>query len=168
MARKKTASKAAKLDEFTRIGVYESHRNGMQPHAIAKAYGLDIVAVIEAIKWTSEENKFADEDIKADPRSIEVARLDAAAAELMAIITDKPSSSSEVTRVVETTPDMKQKAVLALTKLSERKAKLLGLDAPLKSEVSGPDGAPIQFDARTDILSRIAGLIERKRTESDS
>jgi len=36
-------------------------------------------------------------------------------------------------------------AVDRLLKIQERRAKLLGLDAPKKTELSGPDGEPLQF-----------------------
>lgn len=51
------------------------------------------------------------------------------------------------------------KAVAAAVKLMERRAKLLGLDAPAKVELAGKDGGPI-VTAHADVLSklqRIAG-----------
>jgi hypothetical protein len=44
-------------------------------------------------------------------------------------------------------------------KIMERRAKLLGLDAPTKQEVSGPDGGAIPIeDARSMLAERIAAL----------
>lgn len=40
--------------------------------------------------------------------------------------------------------DMAKKAAEIVLKAADRRAKLLGLDAPTKSELSGPNGAPIQ------------------------
>jgi len=40
-----------------------------------------------------------------------------------------------------------ERAVMAWAKLSERRAKLLGLDAPAKTEITGADGGPVQLEA---------------------
>jgi len=40
--------------------------------------------------------------------------------------------------------DVKMKAVAAAVKIMERRARLLGLDAPVKQEVTGANGGPIQ------------------------
>lgn len=52
-------------------------------------------------------------------------------------------------------------------KIQERRAKLLGLDAPAKQELSGPDGTAIKVDSRGELVSRIALLIERARAKRD-
>ena len=44
-------------------------------------------------------------------------------------------------------------------RIMERRAKLLGLDAPVKSEWSGPDGGPIEV---TDARERLLALINRR------
>jgi len=54
--------------------------------------------------------------------------------------------------------DRDEKAVDRLIRLAERRAKLLGLDAPVRSEVSGPDGGALQVDARSELLERITRL----------
>jgi len=46
-----------------------------------------------------------------------------------------------------------------LDKLEKRRAALLGLDAPTRSELTGKDGAPVPIDARGSLLDRIAGLV---------
>jgi hypothetical protein len=49
-----------------------------------------------------------------------------------------------------TDPDLK--AIDRMEKLMARKAKLLGLDAPVRAELSGPGGAPIEVSDATDRL----------------
>lgn len=50
-------------------------------------------------------------------------------------------------------------AVDRVIKLLERRAKYLGLDAPARSEVSGPDGGPLQIeDAREQLIAAITKL----------
>lgn len=51
-----------------------------------------------------------------------------------------------------------QGAIDRLIRLEARRAALLGLDAPTRTELTGAAGAPVSIDARTDILGRLAGL----------
>lgn len=55
--------------------------------------------------------------------------------------------------------ELKLKALDRQVKLQEQRAKLLGLYAPAKQEVSGPEGAPIAVDNRGALLERIASLV---------
>jgi hypothetical protein len=55
-----------------------------------------------------------------------------------------------------------KEAVDGLVKLENRRAKLLGTDAPAKQELSGPAGAPIPIDARGTLLDKLARLIARE------
>ena len=57
------------------------------------------------------------------------------------------------------------RACEVLGKLEERRAKLLGIDKPQRLEHSGPDGEPIEIDARTTLLERLAGLIAGEETQ---
>jgi len=54
-------------------------------------------------------------------------------------------------------------------RIMDRRAKLLGLDAPTKQEVSGPDGNAIalQLEARERLVGRIAGIVERAAAQRD-
>ena len=53
-------------------------------------------------------------------------------------------------------------AVDRLVKLEARRAKVEGLDAPQGFELGGPGWAPIAIDARSQLLERLAGLIDRE------
>lgn len=64
-------------------------------------------------------------------------------------------------------------AVDRVLKIMERRAMFLGLDAPKRSEVSGPDGAAIQIDAEVHVelspdqrLERIRYLFESQQAET--
>lgn len=64
-------------------------------------------------------------------------------------------------------------AVDRAIKIMERRSAYLGLDAPKRSEISGPDGEPIQVDqVNTIVLSdderaeRVASLLQRARTRA--
>lgn len=51
-------------------------------------------------------------------------------------------------------------------KILERRAKMLGLDAPVKAEVSGPGGRPIALEHRgTDVLEKLRQMVEAKERE---
>lgn len=52
-------------------------------------------------------------------------------------------------------------AVDRLTRLEARLAKLQGLDAPTKQELSGPDGAPIEVTARSNLERKLEELGKR-------
>ena len=61
------------------------------------------------------------------------------------------------------------KAVNNALRIMERRAKLLGLDAPVKNEVAGPNQGPVQVEARheidyskftTDQLRQLAAILE--------
>ena len=55
-------------------------------------------------------------------------------------------------------------AALVVHRFLERLAKLDGVDAPVRSEVSGPDGGPVQYqnaDPSDTILGKLAGLAAR-------
>lgn len=54
------------------------------------------------------------------------------------------------------------KAVAAAVKLMERRAKLLGLDAPSKVELAGKDGGPI-VTAHADVLAKLDRLAAAER-----
>jgi hypothetical protein len=75
-------------------------------------------------------------------RALSLARLDVATKGIWPAV---ESGSPEAARV--------------LVRLEQRRAKLEGIDAPTRIEASGPDGAPIPIDARSDLLTRIAGLV---------
>lgn len=50
------------------------------------------------------------------------------------------------------------KAILAVVKIMDRRAKYLGLDAPSKVALEGKDGGPIQFDPRSLTNEQLAEL----------
>jgi hypothetical protein len=57
------------------------------------------------------------------------------------------------------------KSVMAAVRVSERRAKLLGIDAPSKQEVTGAAGGPLQVqEIRASLAGKLAGLADRLRT----
>lgn len=105
---------------------------------------LDVKAVLERTKNDADEKA-------EDARALDLDRLDRALDTVEQIL--EGGSFTE-----GTDPDeLKLKALDRLVKIQEQRAKLLGLYAPQKTELSGPNGGPIAVDARTELLERIAG-----------
>ena len=52
----------------------------------------------------------------------------------------------------------------ACIRIMDRRAKLLGLDAPAKQELTGPEGGPIEV---SDTRQRLKELIDRQRTNAN-
>jgi hypothetical protein len=106
---------------------------------------LDVKAVLE--------RTMNDADEKAeDARALDLDRLDRAIDTVEKIL--EGGSFTE-----GTDPDeLKLKALDRLMKIQDQRAKLLGLYAPEKKELTGADGAPIAIDARGAILERLAGF----------
>lgn len=59
------------------------------------------------------------------------------------------------------------KSIDRVVRIMERRAALMGLDAPKRNEISGPGGAPIEVDARQALIGRITQLVERAETQED-
>jgi len=91
----------------------------------------------------------AQEYIQAE-RGTELARLERALSVVEAVLTSAPTA--------EDGDELQLKALDRLVKIQDQRAKLLGLYAPEKKELTGADGAPIAIDARGALLERIAGL----------
>lgn len=54
------------------------------------------------------------------------------------------------------------KAVMAAVRVSDRRARLLGLDAPSKQEVTGANGGPLEVkELRESLAGKLAGLATR-------
>ena len=119
------ANKLASHDR--KLRALELRKAGVPFQAIADQLGYRsssgaFNAVKAALKATLREP--ADE-----LRELEVARLDA----MLLPLWRRVQSGDE-------------KAVDRVLRIMERRARLLGLDAPRRQELSGPDGAPIEFD----------------------
>lgn len=59
-------------------------------------------------------------------------------------------------------------AANALARIEERRAKLLGLDAATKTELTGAEGGPLKIDARDALLNKLASLATSSDTEGQA
>lgn len=103
-----------------RVRGYSVKRIAEEIQVSKDTVGKDIRECLLDLKQTTRETA-------EQVRDIEVARLD----EMLFGVWAKAIDGDE-------------KAITAALKIGERRAKLLGLDAPVKQELSGPDGKPLR------------------------
>jgi DNA-binding CsgD family transcriptional regulator len=108
----------------------------------------------------NESRKF----IEAE-RGTELARLERALEVVEDVLLDPeplfPDQGEEPTdfeKRIESSRELKLKALDRMVKIQDQRSKLLGLYAPEKKELTGAEGAPIAIDARSALLGRIASL----------
>lgn len=139
MAKKGARSKSCHIDVTARareLEALELRKKGMSYDAIGEALGISksgaYLCVMRALESITKE---AAEEADA-VRQLELERLDAALVGLS-------------TRIQHGDPA----AVTAMIRVSERRARLLGLDKPTKSELTGADGAPLFSDEQTKAMA---------------
>lgn len=116
-------------------------RNGWSIREIARTLGCSPTLVHRDLTEVLERTMESADEYARQERELSLARIDAA---LKAMETKLERGDLD--------------AVDRLVKLETRRARLLGLDAPTRTELTGAAGAPVSLDARTDILGRLASL----------
>ena len=125
---------------------------------IAEKFGLGVATVHADLESVRVEMTDSTREAAIKYREVELARLDS----WIKIGTDKLESLD---------PESESMAALlnSLKGLSERRAKLLGLDSAIKTELSGPQGGPVQVeDARALLLAKLAGLTAGESPEGET
>lgn len=140
--------------EDRRWKAWELRVKGKSYRAIGEALGVsgktahqDCQIVLARVIAEANENA-------AQDRATALYRLDKALE-----VVESAIDAQVFTEAGEADHELRLKALDRLMRIEERRAKLLGLDAPTKQEVSGPEGAPIPVDARSSLLDRLAGLV---------
>lgn len=137
---------------------------------IAKELGVSVGTVqsdLNAVRLELDHDNKVRAEIE---RSIGAGRLDAAAKKLLSILDLSGSeidgaSPDQLVSMATAIPA----AINALARIEERRAKLLGLDAPAKSEITGADGGPLQVtDARNALLSKLTSLAAGETAEGET
>jgi DNA-binding CsgD family transcriptional regulator len=143
-----------------RDDVWKRRVKGDTIREIAKELGVSVGTVqsdLNAVRLELDHDNKVRAEIE---RSVGAGRLDAAAKKLLAIINIKDSelAGAEPEQLISLATAIPA-AINALARIEERRAKLLGLDAPTKTEVSGADGGPLQVaDARNALLAKLSSL----------
>jgi len=147
----KPRSTAAKIKAIDKENTaLELRKSGLAYSQIGQRMGLSIGTVWSLVERALERNRVISRAEAKAYIEIEIARLDSLWNGLWPKIDP------------ERNPDgIHANDVAAAIKVCERRAKLLGLDQPQRMEHSGPEGKPIEFDARREIVSRISGIVAK-------
>lgn len=188
MARKKPGTKpgtktpsakqsAAHLEaETRRTEATKLRRQGWTLQEIADKYGVSVVTVHRDIQLVLRRTIEAGVTEMDEHRALELERIDSAIFEVMSILEGRNPESkhsvelaayetdedTSVDDALEARAELRLKAVDRLVKLNQERAKLLGLYAPEKQELTGKDGAPLDVSARDLLLERLNGLANRE------
>jgi hypothetical protein len=129
-----------------RLAALELRKQGKSFAAIAETLGC---AVSNAYKMVMTALRETQVEPAAEVRQIEIARLDAMLDALWPVVSPNvlPLTDAEGNVIVSADPDrnVQVKAVMSAVKIMERRARLLGLDAPTKQEITGKDGGAIEL-----------------------
>jgi hypothetical protein len=146
-----TAGRRAKLIRLRRSGVrYDD------PLILNLGYGSSGAARKDLIR-ALEQNRDEEAAEVSVYRQQENERLDS----LLEAVWDKATTPSPVfdRDGIEVSTEIDLKAVDTVLKLMDRRAKLNGLDSPVRSEITGADGGPLQMGRATEAeLEALIGL----------
>lgn len=148
---------SAKQDEILdrQAKVWTLRVDGMTVREIAVELGIGVGTVHRCLDTVREELDESTRFHAETDRAIAAARLDRVARKLI--------SGIDLVDV----PDLPSLAN-AIARIEERKARLLGLDAASKTELTGAEGGPLQVDARDDLLRKLSSLAARDNTEGET
>lgn len=108
-------------------------RAGASLRDIGRALGVDHTTAKKYLDKAMADLQAAQNEKAEATRAVELDRLERLHMALWPIATGK-----------DTEPDTRNKTIDRLIRISERRSKLLGLDAPVKQELTGKDGEPIK------------------------
>jgi hypothetical protein len=120
--------------------VFEMRKAGATYDAIVRTVGISKQRAHEIVVSKLAEIRERTAEKVEDVRTIELSRLDDA--------------------LLSIWPQVRQGnhgAIDRMVRMMERRAKLLGLDAPTRSEMSGPEGAPIE-------IASVMNMTDEQRT----
>jgi len=156
---------SAKNDEILerRNQVWQLRVDGNTVREIAMQLKVSVGTVhndLTAVRTELDENnKFRAES----ERAIGASRLDKVAKALLSSIANTPfdKDGNIDGGTIATVAN-------AIARVEERRAKLLGLDAATKTELTGAEGGPLKIDARNALLDKLASLAAGDNTEGQA
>jgi hypothetical protein len=114
---------------------------------IAKQLGISLAQAHKDVQTVLKRTRDEADEVADEARDIDLARIDQG---LKTVLEFLESAKDD---------ELKLKAIDRLVRLQERRAKLLGLDAPAKGELSGPSGGPIPVAQTSATPAEAARLI---------
>lgn len=152
MPDKRTRDRGGKFNESAglperQLEALRLRREGKQYREIAEALGVGESQAFRDVKAVLDRTKELANEEARELRKLECERMDVALNAIM------PKVKAGNTAAIET-----------MIRLQKRRADLLGLDPPKRLEASGPDGAPIAIDARSDLIDRLTSLVASETT----
>lgn len=117
---------------------------------IAKELGVSLGAAFRSVERGLARLRAENTEQAHQLREIESARLDIAMVQAMRILENSRK------------PDQRLRAIDRVVKLIDRRARLWGLDAPTKHELTGADGKPVSLEA---LALNVAGKSEAELAE---
>lgn len=140
-----------------RKDVWSRRVRGETVREIAEELGVGVATVhrdLEAVRAELDDCTKRGAEIE---RAIGANRLDGVARKLMAAV-DQCAEASEFSTLAN-----------AIARIEERRAKLLGLDAATKTELTGADGGPVKVeDAKNALLAKLSSLAASETTEGEA
>lgn len=159
--------------ELRRAEAAKLRVQGWTLQQIADKFGLSVGTIHKDIQIVMRRTIEAGVTEMDEHRALELNRIDSAIFEVMSILEGRnPESkhsvemaaletdeSTSVDDALAMRAELRLKAVDRLVKLNQERAKLLGLYAPEKKELSGPEGAPLEVEASDNLVERLARLV---------
>lgn len=167
------------------LAAFQLRRDGLNYRQIGAQLGISYQAAHKLVTKYMETLRTDLDELVADVRRMELERLDAIYARLWQDLqldqeggpleaTGQPGTNTAVpSELPQRRIPLSSNDVSALLRVMQRRAKLLGLDAPEKIEASGPGGKPLgsqELDLSRlslDELRQLNALLESARPQPD-
>lgn len=145
------------------VRALELRRDGLSYRQIGIELGISYGSAYKYVSQALAEVREEAHESAGELREIELTRLDDLYMRLQAKLNRQMMPDpNDATKQV---PCPDEVTVRAMLDVQRRRAELIGLDAPRRTELGGPDGGPIPVvvgDGRSILMSRLAD-IERRR-----
>ena len=148
--------------EEKRVAAVRLRASGMTYREIAAEMGQTLSYAYLLVREGLIEMRDAATEDASEARAIELERLDAMTGRLTAKLQRQQREVTAPDGVQSFVPDPDEATISALLRVMERRAKLLGLDAP--QEIVGAGGGPIQVSnvaAGEEFMGRVEKMIAR-------
>lgn len=149
MPRKDAQPGAKEVAQDRRAKALDLRKAGLSYRAIGTQLGVSEKTAHQDVQREVQRIAARNSESAAELRALELERLDYYAA-----------------RIAQQVAQGHLGALDRALRISERRAKLLGLDAPMRNEHTGADGGPIEVhDARSILRQRLAGRLQSSDAE---